>query len=176
MQAKNTTTKTAKTTTTTSTKKTQSKIKNKAVIANASTASPSDDFDIIVKTEKNSNKSSDPTHLYFTEKDLSRILTNLDTLRDEVYPSPFDQEAELKKSQPFPSVCLIGLGRCGSNIALDVASLVHSARNYYLNEFHNEMKKAKEREGSSLKWIKRSLKLQDKKTSKPVFLIEPLFM
>lgn len=122
------------------------------------------------------NESSKSRYLYFTEKDLSRILNNLDTLRDEVYPLPDEQEGINNKEQPFPSVCLIGLGRCGSNIALDVASLVHSARNYYLNEFENEMKKAKERDGSSLKWIKRSLKLENKKSNKPVFLIEPLVM
>ena len=152
--------------------------KNKSIHANAAGMTPSDDFDIIVKNEKkpNKSKSEDATHLYFTEKDLTRILTNLDTLRNDVYPAQFDQEQEVKKSQPFPSVCLIGLGRCGSNIALDVASLVHSARNYYLNEFHSEMQKAKEREGSSLKWIKRSLKLEDKKADRPVFLIEPLVM
>jgi len=177
MQTKHTTAKTTKLTKTSQTvTKGQVGHKNKAAISSSAGTTPSDDFDIIVKTEKNAKSSSDPTHLYFTEKDLSRILTNLDTLRNDVYPTPFEQEAEQKKSQPFPSVCLIGLGRCGSNIALDVASLVHSARNYYLNEFHNEMKKAKEREGSSLKWIKRSLKLQNKKSDKPVFLIEPLVM
>jgi len=150
----------------------QSKVKSKPLVA-------SDDFDIVVtsdKAAKEQAKSPSADHLYFTEKDLSRILNNLDTLRDDVYPTPFGEEELAKKSQPFPSVCLIGLGRCGSNIALDVASLVHSARNYYLNEFHNEMKKAKELEGSSLKWIKRSFKLQDKKSNKPVFLIEPLVM
>ena len=148
------------------------KIKNRALVA-------SDDFDIVVKSEnkpKTQPKSADATHLYFTEKDLSRILNNLDTLRNDVYPTPLGQEEDSKKLQAFPSVCLIGLGRCGSNIALDVASLVHSARNYYLNEFHNEIQKSKEREGSSLKWIKRSLKLEDKKPDKPVFLIEPLVM
>ncbi|GAA0823159.1 hypothetical protein GCM10009111_32410 [Colwellia asteriadis] len=172
------------------TKATQTKkqiTNNKSTLAKTasnSNAAPSDDFDIIVKptnkTQKgqssNSVTSVEDTQLYFTEKDLSRILNNLDTLRNDVYPSTNDEEALHKKSQPFPSVCLIGLGRCGSNIALDVASLVHSARNYYLNEFHNEMQKAKEREGSSLKWIKRSLKIQDKKSDKPVFLIEPLVM
>ena len=155
MHTKNTTakaTKTAQSTTQTTAKKQQVDHKNKTVISSYAGTSRSDDFDIIVKTDKNIksvSKSADPTHLYFTEKDLSRILSNLDTLRDDVYPVPADQEDQPKKSQPFPSVCLIGLGRCGSNIALDVASLVHSARNYYLNEFHNEMKKAKEREGSS---------------------------
>jgi len=150
----------------------QSKVRKKPLVA-------SDDFDIVIKSEKESkkqSKSANSTHLYFTEKDLSRILNNLDTLRNDVYPKSIEQEEFSKKSQPFPSVCLIGLGRCGSNIALDVAALVHSARNYYLNEFHNEMEKAKEREGSSLKWIKRSLKLENKKPNKPVFLIEPLVM
>lgn len=150
----------------------QNKVKSKPLVA-------SDDFDIVVKSEKTPKEQAKPTsdtHLYFTEKDLSKILNNLDTLRDDVYPSPLGEEEQTKKSQPFPSVCLIGLGRCGSNIALDVASLVHSARNYYLNEFHNEMKKAKDLEGSSLKWIKRSFKLQGKKSTKPVFLIEPLVM
>ena len=144
-------------------------------VTTVSTAS--DDFDIIVKTNESSTlNNTEPSQLYFTEKVLSRILSNLDTLRNDVYPTPVDEETGDKKSQPFPSVCLIGLGRCGSNIALDVASLVHSARNYYLNEFHSEMQKAKEREGSSIKWIKRSLKIQDKKSNKPVFLIEPLVM
>ncbi|MBL4942164.1 MAG: hypothetical protein JKY81_10930 [Colwellia sp.] len=134
---------------------------------------------MVVKTEKKTkaqSKSADATYLYFTEKDLSRILSNLDTLRNDVYPTPVGQEEDHKNLQPFPSVCLIGLGRCGSNIALDVASLVHSARNYYLNEFHSEIQKDKEREGRSLKWIKRSLKLENKKSDKPVFLIEPLVM
>nr|WP_245763737.1 hypothetical protein [Pseudoalteromonas denitrificans] len=114
--------------------------------------------------------------MYFTEKDLSRILNNLDTLRNDVYPAPLDLEESEKKVPNFPSVCLIGLGRCGSNIALDVAALVHSARNYYLNEFHNAMNNKKEHEVKSVKWLKRSLKLEHQKTNKPVFLIEPLVM
>ena len=77
-------------------------------------------------------------HLYFTEKDLNRILHNLDELRDRVYPTQQSLETEVKISPNFPSVCLIGLGRCGSNIALDVAALVYNARNYYLNEFNDE--------------------------------------
>ncbi len=142
---------------------------------------PSDDFDIIVKEKtkkipENSDENMNSPYMYFTEKDLSRILNNLDTLRNDVYPCASIQEAEERKSPNFPSVCLIGLGRCGSNIALDVASLVHSARTYYLNEFNNELNKSKEVEGSSIKWIRRSLKLENKKVDKPVFLIEPLVM
>lgn len=45
-----------------------------------------------------------------------------------------------RAQQEFPSVCLIGLGRCGSNIALDVAELVYNARKFYLNEFNAEDK------------------------------------
>ena len=68
-------------------------------------------------------------YMYFTERDLNKILSNLDTLRDSVYPHKHSEHEAASYIQPqFPSVCLIGLGRCGSNIALDVASLVYNAR------------------------------------------------
>ena len=71
---------------------------------------------------------------------MQRILDNLDGLRDLVFPG--NQHIEdgnpLRLEQQFPSVCLIGLGRCGSNIALDVAELVYNARTFFLNEFNNE--------------------------------------
>lgn len=116
-------------------------------------------------------------YMYFTERDLNRILTNLDALRSSVFPvtNP-DNEIQSKKQQHFPSVCLIGLGRCGSNIALDVASLVYSARNYYLNDFNNEERLTREQEYRPMRWIKRSLNLSNSQSVKPVFLIEPLVM
>ena len=79
-------------------------------------------------------------YLYFTETNTDRILDNLDGLRDMVFPRPSHLEGdnEQHNDQEFPSVCLIGLGRCGSNIALDVAELVYNARKFYLNEFNNE--------------------------------------
>jgi hypothetical protein len=115
--------------------------------------------------------------MYFTEKDLNKILTNLDALRTSVFPivNP-DDEIQNRKQQNFPSVCLIGLGRCGSNIALDVASLVYNARNFYLDEFNNEEKQSREQEYRPMRWIKRSLHLSDSQALKPVFLIEPLVM
>ncbi|MDX1537947.1 hypothetical protein [Arsukibacterium sp.] len=116
-------------------------------------------------------------YLYFTERDLNRILANLDALRSSVFPQvQTDNELENRKQQHFPSVCLIGLGRCGSNIALDVASLVYSARNFYLNEFNNEEKQSREQEYRPMRWIKRSLHLSQNNSLKPVFLIEPLVM
>nr|WP_235357679.1 hypothetical protein [Arsukibacterium ikkense] len=115
--------------------------------------------------------------MYFTERDLNRILANLDALRTSVFPQvQTDNELENRKQQHFPSVCLIGLGRCGSNIALDVASLVYSARNFYLNEFNNEEKQSREQEYRPMRWIKRSLHLSTTNSLKPVFLIEPLVM
>src|SRR5450830_2061955 len=68
-------------------------------------------------------------YLYFTETNTDRILDNLDGLRDMVFPRPPQQEGEgePRSEQEVPSVCLIGLGRCGSNIALDVAELVYNA-------------------------------------------------
>ena len=116
-------------------------------------------------------------YMYFTERDLNKILTNLDALRANVFPvSNPDNEIQSRKQQHFPSVCLIGLGRCGSNIALDVASLVYNARNFYLSEFNNEEKQTREQEYRPMRWIKRSLHLENSQAIKPVFLIEPLVM
>jgi len=141
----------------------------------------SDDYDIVVKSKKinktlKQTTEKDSTPKYFTEKDLSRILSNLDTLRADVYPTDASQLNEAAVNPNFPSVCLIGLGRCGSNIALDVASLVHNARNYYLNEFHNEENRRKEKESRAVTWIQRSLKLPHEEAIKPIFLMEPLVM
>jgi hypothetical protein len=115
-------------------------------------------------------------YMYFTERDLNKILYNLDTLRNSVYPQLANQQdADNQKQPQFPSVCLIGLGRCGSNIALDVASLVYNARNFYLNEFNSEEKEIREQD-KPMRWIKRSLHLKGSHQLKPVFLIEPLVM
>lgn len=117
------------------------------------------------------------SYMYFTERDLDKILTNLDALRSSVFPvtNP-DNEFEAQKQQNFPSVCLIGLGRCGSNIALDVASLVYDARNFYLDQFKNEERQTQEQEYRPMRWIKRGLNLSGSQGVKPVFLIEPLVM
>ena len=115
--------------------------------------------------------------MYFTERDLDQILANLDHLRESVFPRVFsDSQKEEGKQQFFPSVCLIGLGRCGSNIALDVAELVHSARTYYLQELDNDERRSREKEIGPLRWIRQSLNLPPANSVKPVFLIEPMVM
>ena len=116
-------------------------------------------------------------YMYFTERDLTRILSNLDALRNSVFPIPAsDEEDANRRQQQFPSVCLIGLGRCGSNIALDVASLVYNARSFYMNEFNIEERQQKETEYRPVRWIKKGLNLDKSHQVKPVFLIEPLVM
>jgi len=116
-------------------------------------------------------------YMYFTERDLNRILSNLDGLRQTVFPgSTAEHELNAQKQPHFPSVCLIGLGRCGSNIALDVASLVYNARNFYLHEFNSQEKQTREQELRPMRWIKRSLHFKNSNILKPVFLIEPLVM
>ena len=116
-------------------------------------------------------------YLYFTETNTDRILDNLDGLRDMVCPRLPQQEGDgdPRNEQEFPSVCLIGLGRCGSNIALDVAELVYNARKFYLNEFSTEDKSA-DKGYSPAQWIRNNLRLGGGKASKPVFLVEPLVM
>jgi len=117
------------------------------------------------------------TYMYYTERNLDKILTNLDSLRSSVYPQVSNNGEISSYSQPqFPSVCLIGLGRCGSNIALDVASLVYSARSFYLNAFMNEEKERNDQDQAPVRWIKRGFNLKSPHQIKPVFLIEPLVM
>ncbi|ACE83858.1 hypothetical protein [Cellvibrio japonicus] len=142
-----------------------------------------DDVALLDATEENPSvaevvrSDEGPGYMYFTERDLGKILFNLDNLRSSVYPHlNLDQDSDNRKQPQFPSVCLIGLGRCGSNIALDVASLVYNARNFYLNEFLSEEKAIREQDQRPMRWIKRSLNIKSGRQLKPVFLIEPLVM
>jgi len=148
--------------------------------------------DLTLSPAANSPSSSKPSvpsrplstqqYLYFTETNTDRILDNLDGLRDLVFPRPphLEGDNEQHNDQEFPSVCLIGLGRCGSNIALDVAELVYNARKFYLNEFNNEDRPADRRLAdkgySPAQWIKNNLRIGPNKSTKPVFLVEPLVM
>lgn len=113
-------------------------------------------------------------HLYYTECDIERILENLDALREQVFAQPAGTEAVQTRHPPyFPSVCLIGLGRCGSNIALDVATLVYNARRFYLNEISPQERATEQSPGA---WLRSNLRRSVDQPSKPVFLIEPLVM
>ncbi len=111
---------------------------------------------------------------FFTEKNLDKILHNLDVIRRDVYPN-LPEEIELSE-QNFPSVCLIGLGRCGSNIALEVSSLVYNARTYYLDELRDHEIKRNEKEGGPMNWIRNRLHIEGGDGHRPVFLIEPIVM
>lgn len=115
-------------------------------------------------------------YMYFTDRSIDRILGNLDGLRAQVFQTNKDGDAEPARMQHFPSVCLIGLGRCGSNIALDVASLVYNARQFYLDEFKNKELSAREQDFRPVSWIRNNLLRGSGKEKKHVFLIEPLVM
>lgn len=143
-----------------------------------------DDYEVVVTSKRRITteglESTEPVeksiYSYFTEKDVSQILKNLDSLRQDVFPHPVELENTPITDPDFPSVCLIGLGRCGSNIALDVACLVHNARNFYMDDFRNEQIKSRERDNKPIKWIQRSLNINQSEIVKPLFLIEPLVM
>jgi len=144
----------------------------------------SDDYDVVVTSKRkltpenveSSELADKSIYSYFTEKDVSQILKNLDNLRQDVFPHPVELENTPITDPDFPSVCLIGLGRCGSNIALDVACLVHNARNFYMDDFRNEQIKSREQDNKPIKWIQRSLNINQNEMVKPLFLIEPLVM
>ncbi|NVK74819.1 MAG: hypothetical protein HWE24_15220 [Oceanospirillaceae bacterium] len=113
-------------------------------------------------------------HLYFTETSLEQILENLDVVRNKIHP--LLPEDDGVNEQMFPSVCLIGLGRCGSNIALDVASLVYDARSSYMREIESQEILESEREFRPMRWIRKHLPIEGKDGFKPVFLIEPIVL
>jgi len=114
-------------------------------------------------------------YLYYTECDTVRIIENLNELKQQIYPEvKADGEANARP-QPFPSVCLIGLGRCGSNISLDLAMLVHNARQFYLDD--TQRREASEKDtGMAAKWIRKNFHLPPKNSGAQAFLIEPLIM
>jgi hypothetical protein len=113
-------------------------------------------------------------HLYYTENSLDKILDNLDKVRQNIFPNLLEEKDLLEQS--FPSVCLIGLGRCGSNIALDVATLVYNSRTHYLNEIEYQDQLAQEREFKPMRWIKNHLPIDTNSGENPVFLIEPVVL
>ncbi|UTH72256.1 hypothetical protein [Chromobacterium sp. IIBBL 290-4] len=124
----------------------------------------------------NLNERSQPgLYQFFIEHDTNRILQHLDTLRGIAFSRENEDDQDGPSEKPFPSVCLIGLGRCGSNIALDVATLVYNARKFYLNEFNGDDKTTPEQEQRPKRWIRRNL-LSQHKSAKPAFLIEPMVM
>ncbi|WP_022942450.1 hypothetical protein [Psychromonas hadalis] len=110
-------------------------------------------------------------HIYFIEDDTQRIVENLAELKAQIYPLHDNFTAEDQENAPFPSVCLVGLGRCGSNISLDLANLVYNARNYYLNDFQKSS--AKQSSSGASGWIKKSLGLKPSHDKRAAFLIEP---
>ncbi|MCP4324605.1 MAG: hypothetical protein GY787_22650 [Alteromonadales bacterium] len=112
-------------------------------------------------------------HIYFIEDDTQRVLENLSELKNQIYPLHDDFGAEEQAQAQFPSVCLVGLGRCGSNVSLDLANLVYNARNYYLNDFQKSDTTKKKKPSTTSRWIKKSLGIQQSYDKRAAFLIEP---
>lgn len=114
-------------------------------------------------------------HIYFVEEDTHRVLENLAELKTQIYPVHDKFTVEDQINAQFPSVCLVGLGRCGSNVSLDLANLVYNARNYYLNDFQKSEANAKQKQKSSsaTRWIKRNIGFDKTHDKRAAFLIEP---
>lgn len=114
-------------------------------------------------------------HIYFVEEDTHRVLENLAELKTQIYPVHDKFTVEDQINAQFPSVCLVGLGRCGSNVSLDLANLVYNARNYYLNDFQKSEANTKKNQKSSsaTRWIKRNIGFNKTHDKRAAFLIEP---
>jgi hypothetical protein len=109
-------------------------------------------------------------HIYFIEDDTQRILDNLGELKKQIYPLHDKFGTEEQANTQFPSVCLVGLGRCGSNISLDLANLVYNARNYYLKD--NQKGDEKHKKSISNSWFSK-LGISKAHDNRAAFLIEP---
>lgn len=112
-------------------------------------------------------------HIYFIEDDTQRVLEQLSDLKNQIYPLSDNFTTEDQNKAQFPSVCLIGLGRCGSNVSLDLANLVYNARNYYLNDFQKSDSHSKYQPSMASRWIKKSLGIKQAHDKRAAFLIEP---
>ncbi|PCH61790.1 MAG: hypothetical protein COC19_04215 [SAR86 cluster bacterium] len=128
------------------------------------------------KSLKRSRHVSNNDYLYFNETDTKRILGNLDHLKRQIYPEIEIGTESPEVLQQFPSVCLVGLGRCGSNVSLDLAKLVHNARRYYMNDLKLSEAAENDKQFSATKWIQKNLHISGKEADKPAFLIEPLII
>lgn len=115
-------------------------------------------------------------HIYFVEDDTHKVLENLAELKTQIYPVHEKFSVEDQVNAQFPSVCLVGIGRCGSNVSLDLANLVYNARNYYLNDFQKSETKPKHKSSSATRWIKRNLSLNNSRDKRAAFLIEPFIV
>lgn len=109
---------------------------------------------------------------YYNERNLEKILDNLDAFRKGIFSA--NVAGEKSKVSEFPSVCLIGLGRCGSNIALDVATMVYRAKTAYFDAMESRARDQHKNDYAFISWVRNSLKTEAKKASAPVFLIEPI--
>lgn len=130
----------------------------------------------IIADKARFNNADNADHLYFIENDTDRILENLSELKKQIYPISDSYSEEAQTQSQFPSVCLIGIGRCGSNISLDLANLVYNARNYYLNDFKKNENDSKSKETSISKWIRSTLGLSNRYDKRTAFLIEPFII
>lgn len=132
---------------------------------------------VIKSSPKTNNKTDNiialSDHIYFIENDTQRILENLNELKKQIYPINDSYSEEDQANSQFPSVCLVGLGRCGSNISLDLANLVYNARNYYMNDFKKSENDNQNKTSLTSTWIRRTLGLPKKHDKRAAFLIEP---
>ena len=109
---------------------------------------------------------------YYTERNPEKILENLDAFRNSIFPP--SASGEVNKSNDFSSVCLVGLGRCGSNIALEVATMVYRAKTSYFDAMEARTQNLQRNDSPPMVWIRNKFKTEAEKGSAPIFLIEPI--
>lgn len=109
---------------------------------------------------------------YFISHKLPTIVDNVNKFRRKIFPN---YSAEEDANVPdFPSVSIVGLGRCGSNISLDVVSLVSKAKQSYLDEISTGATELPT--NSSHSWLKNLVSSAQARNKRNVFLVEPVVL
>jgi len=111
---------------------------------------------------------------YFVEKGLDAVYNNLSDFAKSV--STVEQDQKEPYLSTLPSVCLLGFGRCGSNISVGVSELVYRAHQDFKNNQPDESPETVDDRGLQA-WYRSKLPMFSSKKddgSSPLFLVEPI--
>lgn len=111
---------------------------------------------------------------YFVEKGLDAVYNNLTEFAKTVSSIESDQKEPHLSN--LPSVCLLGFGRCGSNISVGVSELVYRAHQDFKSNQPEESPDTSDERGLQ-SWYRSKFPLLSGKRddgSSPLFLVEPI--
>src|ERR1044071_902139 len=106
---------------------------------------------------------------YYINRDLGRVRQGLLSLAEDTTPNG--------DTAGLPSVCLVGLGRCGTNIAVRVSTLAYEAKKKIIAVAGSSGKdNSKKKPSEALKKLGEWLFQRYRDVKSPVYLVEPIVL